>query len=102
DSQLHEVSGDVERSTAGVPAGGQAVPEYFAKGVEFSVHRPECVAVAGEIASSASFASNGEGTGTGRRVGRQQSLGFSIVRCVSRERKFFLEVSASFDLNHDE
>jgi hypothetical protein len=37
------VSSDVKRSAAGVSAGGQAVPEYFAKGVEFSVHDKGCM-----------------------------------------------------------
>jgi hypothetical protein len=50
--------GDVERSTASMPAGGEAVPEYFAKGVEFSVHQWELIEMSGEIESFAS--GNGE------------------------------------------
>jgi hypothetical protein len=38
-TKLHEVSGDVERRTAGMPPGGQTVPENFAKSVEFGVHK---------------------------------------------------------------
>ena len=52
----------------------------------------------GEIAS---FESNSRGTGTSREVEWQQTLGVSMLNCVSRERNSFLEMSASFDLNHD-
>src|ERR1700757_1987323 len=38
---------------------------------------------------------------TGREVEPQQTLGFSMLKCVSRERSFSLQMSASFDLNHD-
>jgi hypothetical protein len=47
-------------------AGGQAVPEYFAKSVEFSVHQREGMKMAGEIAS---FVSKGRETGTEQTVG---------------------------------
>jgi mannose-6-phosphate isomerase-like protein (cupin superfamily) len=91
------MSGDVKRSATGVSAGGQAVPEYFAKSVEFSVHQRECVGMAVEIAS---FASNGRGTGTSRKIERRQTLGVPMLKCVSRERNSFLQMSANFDLNH--
>jgi hypothetical protein len=48
---LRDVRGDVKRSTTGVSAGGQAVPEYFAKSVEFSVHGEGCSGMDGKIAS---------------------------------------------------
>jgi hypothetical protein len=92
------MSGDVKRSAAGVSARWQAVPEYFAKSVEFSIHLRECVGMASEIAS---FASNGRGTGTSRTMGKQQTLGVLMLKCVNRERNSFLEMSASFDLDHD-
>jgi mannose-6-phosphate isomerase-like protein (cupin superfamily) len=34
-------------------------------------------------------------------VERQQTLGVAMLKYVSRERNFFLKMSASFDLNHD-
>src|SRR5260221_729990 len=72
-SWLREMRGDVKRSSTGVSAGGQAVPEYFPKSVEFSVHQRACMGTAGEIES---FASNGGGTGTSRgdREGNNRSL----------------------------
>ena len=30
----------------------------------------------------------------------QQTLSFSMLKCVSGERNFFLKMNASFDLNH--
>jgi hypothetical protein len=45
------VSGDVEGGATRVPTGWQTVPEYFAKSVKFSVHRKECIDIAGKTAS---------------------------------------------------
>src|ERR1700730_9201676 len=89
--------GDVKRSATGVSAGGQAVPKYFAKSEKFSVHQRESMEMAVAIAS---FASNGSETWTGREVELQQTLGFSMLKCVSRKRSSFLEMSDNFDLNH--
>src|SRR6516225_8719188 len=38
-AQLNKVTGNIKRSAAGMSTGGQAVPEYLAKGVKFSIHR---------------------------------------------------------------
>ena len=95
---MREMRGDVKRSATSVSAGGQAVPEYFAKSVEFSVHQEGWIGMTGKIAS---FASKLEETGTSRRWRGNNTLGFSMLKCVSRERNSFLKMSASFDLNHD-
>jgi hypothetical protein len=47
------MSGDVKRSATSVSAGRQAVPEYFAKSVEFCIHQRENMGMAVEIASFA-------------------------------------------------
>jgi hypothetical protein len=69
-----------------VSAGRQAVPEYFAKSVEFSVHQREFV---GMEVRSRHFASNNRGAGTSREVERQQTLGVAMLKYVSRERNSF-------------
>ena len=46
--------------------------------------------MAGKIAS---IISNGGGTGRNQELERQPTLGFSMLKCVNRERNFFLEIS---------
>jgi hypothetical protein len=84
--------------STGVSAGGQAVPEYFAKSVEFSVHQRE---VWRWQLRSRHLPPTVEKQVRVERSRGDTNAWRSYAKMCCREQNSFLQMSAIFDLNHD-
>ena len=86
-AQLGDMSGDVKRSATRVPTRRQAVPKYFAKGKEFSVHGEGCSGMYGKIASGLRPIVGGR---------RHESLAWIGNNSSSKARMVFIEKETLF------